>query len=233
MTELSEEVEMGRMKGPFQVPPCWYEGSEPTTEEDPDVSCDSVAALAFSIEQTSGDGSVKIRRGEDWKRSFGNRYAFTSDKPDYNDLDDIVTGTKRLHQEGSSTTQGWTQDHEGAYRQLPGSPTWALWLIIFTALGPLLFRHLVIPFGPKGAVWAYNRVGDIICAISSTLAASIILHFVDDYIGLEEKDTAQSAFHTFSEINKILGFRMKETKKQPPSNNMVVLGHAFSGTPTR
>ena len=94
LTELSEEVEMGRMEGPFQVPPCWYDGSEPTTEEDPDVPCDSVAALAFSIEQTSGDGSVKIRRGEDWKRSFGNRYAFTSDKPDYNDLDDIVTAQR-------------------------------------------------------------------------------------------------------------------------------------------
>ena len=114
------------MEGPFEVPPSWYDKSTLATQEGSDVPSDAVVALAFSIEQTNADGSIKIRRGEDWQRSFGNRFASTSDKPDYNDLDDIVTGTKRLHQEGSRTTRGWTQDHEGAYRQLPGAPHWAL-----------------------------------------------------------------------------------------------------------
>ena len=42
---------------------------------------EAAASVAFSIVNTAADGSVEVRRGEDWRRSFHNATFQTRDAP--------------------------------------------------------------------------------------------------------------------------------------------------------
>jgi len=83
MTEIMDEVEAGKMEGPFAVPDHWYDDlydKKPSADlrlpavgqHRRQVPDDVVVSLAFSIEQTDMDGVTRIRRGKDWKRSMAN-----------------------------------------------------------------------------------------------------------------------------------------------------------------
>jgi len=88
----------------------------------------------------------------------------------------------------------------------------------------MLFQHVVLLFGARAAVWAYNRVGDTIVFLARLLLSSAIWHYVDDYSGIEDEVSAQSAFEAFEELNGIIGFTMKKAKRQPPAPANVVQG---------
>ena len=88
-----------------------------------------------------------------------------------------------------------------------------MWMIVFGPDGPSLFQHIVVPFGPKGAVWSYNRVGDCICAIGALLLASICIHYVDDYAGVEPAETSTSSFEGFESLNDVMAFKMKASRR--------------------
>lgn len=79
-------------------------------------------------------------------------------------------------------------------------------------------------FGSKAAVWAYNRVGDALTAISTALLLTLVLHFVDDYQGAEAEWSAPSACEGFQTINSSIGMCMEEDKKEAASRSFRLLG---------
>ena len=79
-------------------------------------------------------------------------------------------------------------------------------------------------FGAKAAVWAYNRIGDAVIFLFRTLFFSLCFHYVDDYGGVEPAALAQSAFDSCTDFSKLLGFKLKSSKAQPPNTKQVMLG---------
>ena len=79
LKEILAERSLGRMRGPFAAPEGWpvvcVLVPEKLREErdrarpllPPPSAARCFPAVAFSIDQTSGDGKRKIRRGEDWE----------------------------------------------------------------------------------------------------------------------------------------------------------------------
>jgi len=135
LKELIIERELGKVRGPFAAPEKWGvqahlpEGCGQSLHPAPDNQ-DCYPSIAFPIDQQGSDGRKKIRRGEDWKRSFHNRLAQTSDKPAHHTVDYYLQGARILHSLGFKNLQLWGHDHEGAYRQFPARPQHLMWAVL-------------------------------------------------------------------------------------------------------
>ena len=46
--------------------------------------------------------------------------------------------------------------------------------LLMTTFGATLWAHTVLPFGAKGAVWAYGRVADFLCHIARVCLVTFI-----------------------------------------------------------
>jgi hypothetical protein len=224
-----------RIEGPFAAPP----GANYTTvtvKDLPLLPCPDerpLIAVAFPIIQTGSDGQLKVRRGEDWRRSGHNSTVTADDAPYHHTIDHYIEVTRQLRQlrdeysrasPENSSLLVWGHDHEGAYRQLPVREQSQCYLLLHTPQGPTLWRHAALLFGAVSSVWAYNRVGDILVLLARVLLKTPAVHFVDDYGGVEPDTTADSAFSGFSNLNKRLGFKMKPSKEQPPANEHKIQG---------
>ena len=53
-------------------------------------------AVAFAILQIGSDGSDKVRRGEDWRRSGHNSTIHVTDAPHHHDVEDYIYVARRL-----------------------------------------------------------------------------------------------------------------------------------------
>ena len=228
--EIAEEVQSGRMKGPFEAPE-WFttnttdlQTTKHTLTKQPLPHSDPIIAMAFSIHQTGSDGQPKIRRGEDWRRSGHNSACQMDDQPYHHTPDHYVSLAQHLFQHGPNTQTVWGHDHDGAYRQLPLREPEVAYVLLQTPQGPTLWHHHVLLFGSAASVWAYNRFGDMLTHISRCLCGIPVLHYVDDYGSINHTQDSHSSFETFSKLNSILGFHMKKTKEQPPADQHKIQG---------
>ena len=118
----------------------------------------------------------------------------------------------------------WGHDHDGAYRQLPLDDPSIAYVLLLTPQGPTLWHHHVLLFGSAASVWAYNRFGDMLTAIARAIACVPVVHYVDDYGSIEPSTLAESGFTTFKQVNSLLGFHMKPSKRQPPEPSHRIQG---------
>ena len=238
LKEILDERRLGRMWGPFEapqefgfkaaaLPPEWAEEQDKRTplwkiqrNQEP------IGAPAFSITQTDADGSIlETRRGDDWIRSKQNEAATVSDKPGCHHIDYLVDGASELkRRDPSKKLTVWGHDHDGAYRQLlTENPFWTMCLLA-TTFGPTVWAHTVLPFGSKAAVWAYGRVADFLCHLARVCLFSAVWHYVDDFTGVEDYRTSESAFQSFRMMNEAHGLKTKGKKEQRPQRNLWVQG---------
>ena len=134
-----------------------------------------------------------------------------------------------LHEEEASREGacGLEHDHDGAYRQLmTENPFWTMCLLM-TTFGATLWAHTVLPFGAKGAVWAYGRVADFLCHMARVCFLCPVWHCVDDFAGIEEYRTAESAFRSFQTLNESHGLKRKRKKEQKPATSHMIHGVQF------
>ena len=87
-----------------------------------------------------------------------------------------------------------------------------------------MWQHVVLVFGATSSVWGYNRFGDALVGIGRLTLATLCFHYVDDYGGVEEARTAESASNSFGDLNAKLGAAMGPSKAQPPSTQHVIQG---------
>ena len=102
------------------------------------------------------------------------------------------------------------------------------YVLLLTPDGPTLWHHHVLLFGSAASVWAYNRFGDMLTAIDRTITCVPVVHYVDDYGSIEPNTFAESGFETFKQLNSLLGFHMKQSKRQPPAPARGVQGVIIS-----
>ena len=153
----------------------------------------------------------------DWRRSGHKRTCTMHDQPFYHMPDHFASlGILASSRHPHAQLDVWGHDHDGAYRQLPLNDPEVAYVLLITPEGPTLWNHSVLLFGSAPSAWSYNRFGDIMTSISRVLIFSTVLRYVDDYGSMEPNDTAQSSFESFEELNGVLGFTMKPSKRQPP-----------------
>ena len=172
----------------------------------------------------ASDGGVKVRRGEDWRRSGHNATTQTLDTPRHHTVDDLTLVARWLHRRGHHDLHIWGHDHQSAYRQLLlDQPQMAL-LLLFTEFGPTFWMNHVYLLGASGSVWGYGRFSDFLMHLGRLLLLAAVFHYVDDFHGIETASTAWLAFSGFERLNKLCGCQMKEEKKSPPAAEQHLLG---------
>ena len=120
----------------------------------------AAAAVAFAIVTEGSHWEVKVRRGEDWRRSFHNATTQTRGGPRHHTVDDMILTARRLHHAGHRDRQIWVQRPRSRVwttpRRGPGV------LISFTEYGPTLWQNHVHSFGATGSVWGYGWFADFL-----------------------------------------------------------------------
>ena len=221
LDELLDEKKKGRLDGPFTAPRQW--GVECCAvqghELQPLPSDCAFAALCFAVEQ-----GEKVRRCDDYRRSFHNSTIQTSDVPHGHDLDTYISVMKRYHELQVVNPVIWGQDLDAAYRQIPVRPDADAFTILQTEDGPTLWRHAAAPFGATASVWAFNRLADALVSLARRLLLIPVCHFVDDFMCIDPVDLAASSCLAFKTLFGQLGLRMKPTKEQLPSPTQKMLG---------
>ncbi|CAE7487292.1 PUB3, partial [Symbiodinium sp. CCMP2456] len=95
LEELVQEARLGRVTGPCAAPDHWsvatsalpWTADMHTLRQPPLGDC--FAALSFAICQVDENGDLKLRRGEDWRRSGHNATMSAGDVPTHHFLGDI------------------------------------------------------------------------------------------------------------------------------------------------
>ncbi|CAE7943369.1 unnamed protein product, partial [Symbiodinium necroappetens] len=229
LQEISEEVRKGRMQGPFSAPASWNvqctSCSEVTgfSELLPCPTETPAVAWAFSVVQVGSDGRRKVRRCEDWRRSYHNSTVSAYDIPPHDDVSQYIAMVRYLAARGISPLI-WAQDLEAAYRQYPVSDPNQCFVLLMTPQGPTLWRHYVMPFGATSSVFHFNKATDALLWLARSLFWCPCIHFVDDLGSVDPSDSSQSGFSTFREFCSALGFRLKLSKEQPPGARQKIQG---------
>ncbi|CAE6943486.1 unnamed protein product [Symbiodinium sp. CCMP2592] len=221
LSEVITEVRAGRMEGPFRAPPGWKQETVPVAGVDgfevlsdcPDLR--PCIAWAFSVVQEGSDGKRKVRRCEDYRRSFHNDTVQAFDIPPHDDIGVYVSMVRHLHASGEFGMI-WAQDLHSAYRQYPVRSPSHCYVIVMTPDGPTLWRHRVMPFGATASVFHFNKVTDALLWLARTLLVIPAIHYVDDLGSVDPASSAQSSFTSFDAFCSLLGFQLKPSKRQPP-----------------
>ena len=165
LEELIADRAQGRLVGPFRAPPQWPIPSagipgEPLLPAPEGRVC---AAVCFSVCQ-----SDKVRRCEDYRRSFHNATITAPDVPHHDDISVYVQLSKWWRQHTSEDIGIWAHDLDAAYRQLGVRDTSFAYVVLITPGGPLLFRHTALCFGSSASVWSFNRMADAMVFLGSS-----------------------------------------------------------------
>ena len=227
LQEVIHEVQAGKMEGPFVGPAHWPKQTVGVPSHGMSriqhPSGDCFVAKAFGVAQTGADGKLKIRRCEDYRRSFHNSTIQVGDRPEHDDIEVYISVLRRAHARGLRP-QIWCQDFSDAYRAYPVSDPCQAYLLLGTPAGPTLWRHRALPFGSTASVWHFNRIADATCWLCRCLLLIIILHYVDDLGGVHDSEDAMGSFNTFSKFCSLLRIRLKSSKAQPPSTEQSLFG---------
>ena len=229
LEEVMTEVEAGRMEGPFQAPASWKRQAvavpgRPGFQkllECPD-KCPCIA-WAFSVVQEGSDGKRKVRRCEDYRRSFHNDTVEAFDTPPHDDIGVYVSMIRHLRASGEFVVI-WAQDLEAAYRQYPVADPAHCYVVVMTPDGPTIWRHRVMPFGATASVFHFNKITDALLWLARTLLHIPVIHYVDDLGSVDPESSATSSFQAFDQFCSLLGFRLKFSKRQPPASEQKLQG---------
>ena len=178
----------------------------------------STWAFCFSVKQED-----KIRRCEDYRRSFHNSTIEAYDSVPHDDIQKYVE-LARAYSQQSSLCKFWAQDLASAYRQFPVNCPEDCYTVLNTPSGPLLFRHRALPFGSSASVWSFNRAADALAFLARRMLWVTTGHYVDDWAAAEQDSTVESGYISFESIFQFLGLRMKPKKAQPPNYTQKILG---------
>ncbi|CAE7346915.1 PUB3, partial [Symbiodinium sp. CCMP2456] len=223
LDELVQEARLGRVIGPCAAPDHWsvaasalpWTADMHTLRRPPLGDC--FAALSFAICQIDENGELKLRRGEDWRRSGHNATMSAEDVPTRHFLGDIVDFILAAWHEGWDP-KVFGHDLQNAYRQ---------WAVRFPGhCGTFLptDQGVTLCFGAAASVWNFNRAADAVQMLMRALLLVLLGHFVDDFNGADDNHTADSAHYAVAELFAALGLQTKPSKAQTPDKEHIVQG---------
>lgn len=220
LDEILQEREQGKLSGPYASPDDWpvrtvSVAGLPLLPTPPGWVC---PAWSFSVQQ-----SDKIRRCEDYRRSWHNATVGARDSPHHHTIESY-TALARAWISGGFDAVVWAHDMHAAYRQIAVRDPQFSFVVLTTPGGHTLWRHNAMSFGATASVWAFNRMADSVMFLGRQLLLSPILHYVDDYGGVEPSATAHSTFQGFADLAELLGLKMKPKKACSPQPKLKMLG---------
>eukprot|EP00438_Fugacium_kawagutii_P014457 Skav223504 [mRNA] locus=scaffold1160:147994:152414:- [translate_table: standard] len=229
LEEIINDVKIGRMDGPFAAPPEWgiktipvgHNAATSRLLEGP--AAHPPTSFAFSIEQVGSDNRLKVRRGEDWRRSHHNETVETFDTPPTHRPDTFAAIARWIHRHGGEPSI-WGSDQEAAYRQLPVANPQETYVLLKIPGGYTLWYHHCLLFGSSGSVWGYSRTADFLMWICRAALLVPMVHYVDDFAAVEDKKTIQCGFDSAHDLLGCFGFRFKPSKMQPPDAQQRIQG---------
>ena len=241
LTELVAEVKLGRVVGPTHPPAGWNIATVPVLDT---PGADRLVTLppgrhfvaaSFAIVQEDGEGNVKVRRGEDWRRSGHNSTILAHDVPTHHFVDDVVDFIRRVVElaasRGVPAARLFGHDLLNAYRQWAVRHPAHSGTFLATPAGLTLWFHLAMCFGAAASVWNFNRAADALQALNRVLLWVVGGHFVDDFSGVDLPELAASAFYALADLFQELGLQTKPSKAQAPAARHVVQGVEMSIEP--
>ena len=171
LAELIQEARLGRVIGPAKAPSWWPVQTSPIPNP--------------GLRRYVLNGKVKIRRGEDWRRSAHNATIRAWDIPTH-------------HMVGHGQKDGGRPGQHPCLRTRPPErlpavagappvpqrhvPTHRTWVdAVF---------HLAMCFGATASVWNFNRVADALQLLTHILFLLVGGHYVDDFNGVEYAEHA-------------------------------------------
>ena len=201
-SEVQAEAAKGRFQGPWSLDWLFAQSQ----------AAPLFAATAFPI--LHGD---EVRRGDDWRRSGHNDTVWASDSPPYQVAPNIVSSVRCVAKVGALSLAA--VHNEVAYRSLPFQEPSACLTIHPRDPTDAAWKHTVLPFRATGPVWRVTC-----CFFAVVMLLLMLSDFIDDFYLCEPSSTDEQAFMMFSRIHSSLGFKMKEAKSKPPSQQITLLG---------
>ena len=144
LTEVCQEVDRSKMEGPFFDDPAWPKATVPAASVGlpclPFPGGKVYVARAFSVTQVGADGRKKVRRCEDYRRSYHNSTISVGDRPEHDDIEIYVQALCQSHRLGMKSCL-WCQDLADAYRSYPVRDPSHAYMLLGTPTGPTLSKR--------------------------------------------------------------------------------------------
>ena len=188
-------------------------------------------SFRFGVEQ-----GEKLRAVDDLRQSLTNQATFINTPINLPTWDHFTSLTNLLRDlmPNASLAMGKT-DHEDAYKNVPLAPNdqdlAAVTLKCHSDGKPYCFLTRTQLFGSISAVLQYNCLSRIIASLAVRLLNIPVMGYYDDFGIITQHELIKDALFSFTELNRILGFKMKP-KKTLSGQILEFLGVVADFTPT-
>ena len=188
----------------------------------------SAPTRRFTVKQLTSKGKLKARIIDDMAESMVNGLCTVKRRIRMGRLSDALKAGRTIAGRTGRKVTLVKTDFVGAYRVCP----------VLTAHLPfadILFwdnerggvseatQH-AMPFGAVAAVYAWDRLAEVLTAIVTWVTLLPCNRYVDDIFACTLAAIAQLQRRTALELVKLLGLRLDPEKTPPPSPNMEILG---------
>ena len=123
---------------------------------------------------------------------------------------------------------GWPCDLEKAYKQVPGDPALRQWatIVVWDPYNgkPAFFIPLCQLFGGKSPPLNFARYAAWLCEVAGPLFGLPLTHCVDDVIGVEPEEVAESGNLAFKVLCMATGWAVSPKKSPLPTSHFLVIG---------
>ena len=176
---------------------------------------------------------VREERSKGWRtrvvdhstESMVNAATVPCDRIKHHTLDDLADMVMCFF-ESNCQVSLWKVDISQAFRRVPIKSehmqfAWTVWM----HLGCLLVaQHTGMPFGTVSAVYAWHRVGFMLCHVVRVLFLCPAARYVDDFFGASRRGVRWNAGRVLAVICKLLGFPVDDDKSAEDDIRLVILG---------
>ena len=206
------DAELGRMTAPCRV-------------SDMDLSELRLVPRFAVVQGVLADGSPKIRAVDhfswsvvtspsvkrkrtrkEMKDDSVNGHTGMQERVRHDHLDDLARAMRECWHAFGEAPGVWKADVDAAFRRIPVRPIhrWAAG-VAYVADGDVwVSRHCGMPFGATASVFAWHRVGALICAIARSLFKMPVFRYVDDFFAAERSATAEHSMQVFARLTRLL-----------------------------
>lgn len=129
---------------------------------------------------------VKRTRKEVKSRSI-NGLSTIPERVTHDHLDDLADGMRLFRDLCGELPHLWKADIDAAFRRVPitqrhisaAGVAWVADGVTWMAL------HLAMPFGAASSVWAWHRIGALLCTVARRILHLPVYRYVDDYFSMD------------------------------------------------
>ena len=182
----------------------------------------------FPVQQSTSGGALKVRSIDDFLQSKVNSLTSVQARINVGRVSDVVHTSKVLVRHGRQDLVFLKSDFKSAYRTCPIKKEHLKWadVVVQCPVTRMFFMstQYAMPFGAVGAVYAWDRVADLITTILSILLLLPLSRFVDDIFCCVPREGAAQCRLWMKEIVYLLGFVLDEGKTPLPSSIQTILG---------